>query len=294
MELQQQGGIPGYGHYRSLYNQGGGGGPDHGFPPNRGHLGYPFPPMPGQNYGGYPHLGYPGSQSPGPREDSVVEHGELITRVNGKGKKIRKPRSIYSSLQIQQLERRFQRTQYLALPERAELAASLGITQTQVKIWFQNRRSKYKKLMKAGTGPNGMMGGPISGMPSSPGAGSPIGMPGNQTPTSPGQNSPPMRDGGHSPPPLSSHYLPHGHHTTPSPAPHQGDMSPHHPHMNHHSGGSPPGMPQWPPQGLVPPHLQQDIKPPPMVPLAGSQMNMYNQYAWYNNDQMQQHQGLLT
>ena len=64
--------------------------------------------------------------------DSVVEHGELITRVNGKGKKIRKPRSIYSSLQIQQLERRFQRTQYLALPERAELAASLGITQTQV------------------------------------------------------------------------------------------------------------------------------------------------------------------
>ncbi len=64
--------------------------------------------------------------------DLVVEHGELITRVNGKGKKIRKPRSIYSSLQIQQLERRFQRTQYLALPERAELAASLGITQTQV------------------------------------------------------------------------------------------------------------------------------------------------------------------
>ena len=62
----------------------------------------------------------------------MVEHGELITRVNGKGKKIRKPRSIYSSLQIQQLERRFQRTQYLALPERAELAASLGITQTHV------------------------------------------------------------------------------------------------------------------------------------------------------------------
>ena len=62
----------------------------------------------------------------------TVEHGEIITRVNGKGKKIRKPRSIYSSLQIQQLERRFQRTQYLALPERAELAATLGITQTQV------------------------------------------------------------------------------------------------------------------------------------------------------------------
>ena len=64
--------------------------------------------------------------------DPVVENGELVTRVNGKGKKIRKPRSMYSSLQLQQLERHFQRTQYLGLPDRAPLAASLGITQTQV------------------------------------------------------------------------------------------------------------------------------------------------------------------
>ena len=47
-------------------------------------------------------------------------------------KKTRKPRTIYSSLQLQQLSLRFQRTQYLALPERAELAATLGLTQTQV------------------------------------------------------------------------------------------------------------------------------------------------------------------
>ena len=62
----------------------------------------------------------------------MVENGEIITRVNGKGKKIRKPRSMYSSLQLQQLERRFQRTQYMGLQERAELASTLGITQTQV------------------------------------------------------------------------------------------------------------------------------------------------------------------
>ncbi|XP_029112513.1 homeobox protein Dlx1a [Scleropages formosus] len=88
--------------------------------------------------------------APDSEKNTIVEGGEV--RFNGKGKKIRKPRTIYSSLQLQALNRRFQQTQYLALPERAELAASLGLTQTQVKIWFQNKRSKFKKLMKQGGG----------------------------------------------------------------------------------------------------------------------------------------------
>lgn len=54
--------------------------------------------------------------------------------VNGKPKKVRKPRTIYSSYQLAVLQRKFQSAQYLALPERAELAAQLGLTQTQVSL----------------------------------------------------------------------------------------------------------------------------------------------------------------
>ena len=69
MELQQQG-MPRYGLYGSHYDQA------QGFPGQGRHPlsgGYPFPPMPGQNYSGYPHLGYPSSQSPNPREGKISD-----------------------------------------------------------------------------------------------------------------------------------------------------------------------------------------------------------------------------
>uniref|UniRef100_A0A8C0DZP1 Distal-less homeobox 2 n=1 Tax=Balaenoptera musculus TaxID=9771 RepID=A0A8C0DZP1_BALMU len=75
---------------------------------------------------------YGTSSSPANNEPEKEDLEPEIRIVNGKPKKVRKPRTIYSSFQLAALQRRFQKTQYLALPERAELAASLGLTQTQV------------------------------------------------------------------------------------------------------------------------------------------------------------------
>ncbi|KAK4470906.1 hypothetical protein MN116_006416 [Schistosoma mekongi] len=76
-----------------------------------------------------------------------------------KNKKLRKPRTIYSIWQLQMLNRRFIHSQYLNLTERASLASQLGLTQTQVKIWFQNKRSKLKKILRQGQDPTAFLNG---------------------------------------------------------------------------------------------------------------------------------------
>jgi hypothetical protein len=54
-----------------------------------------------------------------------------------RGRKVRKPRTIYSSCNLQHLNKIFQRQQYLTLSERTELADQLGLTQTQVTDNYQ-------------------------------------------------------------------------------------------------------------------------------------------------------------
>ncbi|RMZ93093.1 homeobox not2 [Brachionus plicatilis] len=54
-------------------------------------------------------------------------------------------RTIFSQEQLDKLEEEFLRQQYMVGSERSYLANSLGLTESQVKIWFQNRRIKWRK-----------------------------------------------------------------------------------------------------------------------------------------------------
>ncbi|XP_008320102.1 NK3 homeobox 3 [Cynoglossus semilaevis] len=60
----------------------------------------------------------------------------------------KRSRAAFSHAQVCELERRFSAQRYLSGPERAHLAVALKLTESQVKIWFQNRRYKTKRRQK--------------------------------------------------------------------------------------------------------------------------------------------------
>lgn len=78
---------------------------------------------------------------------SVVTSSRSELRKNGKARSKRKPRVLFSQGQVLELERRFRMQRYLSAPEREVLAKGLNLSPTQVKIWFQNRRYKCKRMV---------------------------------------------------------------------------------------------------------------------------------------------------
>lgn len=87
-------------------------------------------------------------------EEEVYRHSEETVSSTSDERQCRpgtkkRSRAAFSHAQVYELERRFNAQRYLSGPERADLAEALKLTETQVKIWFQNRRYKTKRRQMA-------------------------------------------------------------------------------------------------------------------------------------------------
>jgi len=76
------------------------------------------------------------------RDDSRQQRYSVVN------KRKRRKRTIFTSEQLSRLESEFADQQYMVGAERQQLAEALNLSETQIKIWFQNRRIKWRRENK--------------------------------------------------------------------------------------------------------------------------------------------------
>ncbi|XP_068216328.1 barH-like 1 homeobox protein [Palaemon carinicauda] len=93
-----------------------------------------------------------GGQDEDHMADDAAQHDDEDSNdvTSAAAKKQRKARTAFTDHQLQTLEKSFERQKYLSVQDRMELAAKLNLTDTQVKTWYQNRRTKWKRQTAVG------------------------------------------------------------------------------------------------------------------------------------------------